>query len=421
MKLSVHGPDPGQPASAAAPPEPHANLSAPPRLLLVSQCAAGAGHVGEVVLADILRARGAGKIHCVSLRAPARAEADLSAEAMTVLSRFDEPLRAAAQGRMRWLADFAAAAQQHAARAPLCAELAQIASQQQSQVLLLVMNSPAMIQVAARLAQQTNLPLLLLVWDDVAQVAQQFGLGRFSSWLLRRQFARALGAAAAVAVVSETMAADYRAQYGAHTLFLRHGRSRAARQSARTEAQEILIGFAGAMHGRRAFNSLVAALDSVDWHFEGLPVRLRITSPSLRVSSSAHARLEYLGWGDEQRSFELLQEADIAYLPHPFEAHLRPVARYSFPTKLSSYLAACLPVLAHAPADSSVASFFHDHPVGACCDSLEPPAVLAALKAVWTNRERFREQAELVHEQVLGPRQFEQQIGKLIAAAGVPT
>jgi hypothetical protein len=56
------------------------------------------------------------------------------------------------------------------------------------------------------------------------------------------------------------------------------------------------------------------------------------------------------------------------------------VSRYSFPAKLTSYLAVGRPVLVHAPADSALAEFCRANPVGAVVDSLEVQPIVDALR-----------------------------------------
>ena len=83
----------------------------------------------------------------------------------------------------------------------------------------------------------------------------------------------------------------------------------------------------------------------------------------------------------------LLAQCDILYCPYWFSAEFQEEARLSFPSKLTTYLAAGRPVLFHGPAYSSPAVFLERERAGICCTSSEPSAVVGALTTIATNGE----------------------------------
>ncbi len=65
---------------------------------------------------------------------------------------------------------------------------------------------------------------------------------------------------------------------------------------------------------------------------------------------------------------KVLSEADVAFLPFSFDPGMRHVVETSFPSKIAEYLAAGLPILAHAPAYSTVALYCREHECGLVVD-----------------------------------------------------
>lgn len=63
----------------------------------------------------------------------------------------------------------------------------------------------------------------------------------------------------------------------------------------------------------------------------------------------------------------LREDADAAYLPMPFDADQQENARLSFPSKLTGYTAAGLPVVIRGPADCSAVCWAQEHPGFARC------------------------------------------------------
>ena len=75
----------------------------------------------------------------------------------------------------------------------------------------------------------------------------------------------------------------------------------------------------------------------------------------------------------------VLADADVAFLPFSFEPEMRHVVETSFPSKIAEYLAAGLPILAHAPSYSTVARYCRDHNCGLVVDEPSEAALRDAL------------------------------------------
>jgi glycosyltransferase involved in cell wall biosynthesis len=65
----------------------------------------------------------------------------------------------------------------------------------------------------------------------------------------------------------------------------------------------------------------------------------------------------------------VLAEADVGFLPLSFEPEMRHVVETSLPSKIAEYLAAGLPILAHAPSSSTVARYCRKYGCGLVVDA----------------------------------------------------
>ena len=90
-------------------------------------------------------------------------------------------------------------------------------------------------------------------------------------------------------------------------------------------------------------------------------------------------QIEYLGWRPVRETIKVMAQTDVTYLPYWFDKSRQFFVHLCFPNKLSTYLAAGRPVIYHGPEESSVAKFFQRFPVGPCCYSLEPDAIVDSL------------------------------------------
>jgi len=277
-----------------------------------------------------------------------------------------------------------------------------------------VLDTPASIAVAARVAGSLGLPLRALVWDDIEHNVRYFGLDRFTAAACRRNFETAIRASTSLAVIGETMREEYQRRYGKQGVILRHGadsppcrsalqgREDAAptvcrsapqgrenadatgRSSAlqRREDTPIRIGFAGSVTARSAFQCLLQALDHLGWAVDGRAVTLVLMGQRFDLWSSVPRRIECHGYRSVDDTIGLLAGCDVNYLPQPFEQDWRPFSEFSFPSKTTTYLAAGAPILLHAPPHASLPAFFERYPFGALVNQLDAQALGEALRGL---------------------------------------
>jgi hypothetical protein len=90
-------------------------------------------------------------------------------------------------------------------------------------------------------------------------------------------------------------------------------------------------------------------------------------------------RLEFRGWHSLPQTIDELASADITYLPYWLDDAYSFATRYSFPTKLSTYVAAACPIMFHGPTHAPAAAFIDRFGLGTTCDSLNQNAILESL------------------------------------------
>jgi glycosyltransferase involved in cell wall biosynthesis len=246
-----------------------------------------------------------------------------------------------------------------------------------------IMDSPLSIEIAEAVAKQLGVPLYVTVWDDVQHIIRYFVIDRLTAKRLSTRFDVNLLGSSSCAVIGETMQAEYQAKYHLRTVILRHGLAPdgGSGQASRSTRDDLIIGFAGTLTARSAFEALLATLDESGWTLNGKRVRLRLIGRRFVIQSNVERRIECLGWlPSVEEAVRSLSECDVTYMPQPFEADWLPFARLSFPTKLTTYLAAGAPVLVHSPKAASLPAFLARYPFGVWCDSLETRDIKQALQ-----------------------------------------
>ncbi len=144
--------------------------------------------------------------------------------------------------------------------------------------------------------------------------------------------------------------------------------------------ERLSIGFVGTLYARQTWQALLAALDEVDWRLQGRKVELVFVGDERKLASQDVARrpIRLTGWLPTPECLKQLEACDLGYLP--YWLNRGEWVEQCFPSKLTSYVAAGIPVLVHAPLQSTPARFLSQYPLGICCPSLDSEDIRAALE-----------------------------------------
>jgi glycosyltransferase involved in cell wall biosynthesis len=252
-----------------------------------------------------------------------------------------------------------------------------------------VLEGQAVIRLARPVANRLDIPLFAQVFDPPGWELRISSSHRISESMLLRRFASAVRASTRCAVASEAMADQYLGAYAAKTVALLPSletRMAVAPSQEDVAGRDIVIAVAGQVYATEEWDALLSALDSTQWKLSGRGVRVRILgrwSPPFGVNKPLF--IEYLGWRKREDAIRLLSEADILYCPYWLDPQYEREARLSFPSKLTTYLAAGRPILFHGPSYASPAIFLKEHDAAIICSSNESSAIIAALTRLTTD------------------------------------
>ena len=359
-----------------------------PKTLLLSRTLPGVGHVGEIILADIVRRMGLDRVHCVAPVSPNYCnQPDPELIGLSIRTIVTDQLEAKRWGSGKWGAvgsvfNYCTGFRAEVAR---CVREVIIEGQNaQVDQIFAVLESPLTFALAHRVAADLRVPLVTLVWDPPEYLVQTSGYDRWSRKSLLREFQRSLASSHRIGVVSETMRRSYSAFTSAPVQILRLGlpvpNLSIAQLPCHLPSNEWLIGFAGSMYANDAWKSLLNALDQVNWKVAKRNVRIRVLSDKVTMSSRRDARIDYLGFRSPEEVQDILTGCHLTYLPQPFSQHQRELCRFAFPTKLANYLALGRPVFVHAPEEGALSEFVKHNLIGSHAASLEPTPILVALE-----------------------------------------
>jgi glycosyltransferase involved in cell wall biosynthesis len=282
------------------------------------------------------------------------------------------------------------------------------------EAILCALHSPPLIKMAKPTADALGLPLTTMVWDPPESDLPQYTIEGAVYQQMLDAFGDALRASERCGVASQNMADSYSSKYGVPCFPLIISIDPVLWRTPRKKADATFtIGFAGGLYARREWEALLEALAQINWTLDGRAVSIRYMGIQLNAVARVPARIEYLGWRSMSETVELLSEVDAAYLPYWFDAERAPSVKLCFPNKLSTYLAAGVPVLYHGPADSSPTRFLSEYPAGVTCHSLEPDALIDALrKLMHGDAAAFAQAGRRALEEALNPDVFRRRVAQ---------
>lgn len=395
-----------------------------PRAVILSGTAPGDPGVGGVILADLVQGAGPQRFTCAWLAPRAMTETPVvdGLETMRIERRYETAFRPVRGISGEIISACALRALRPAMLRECERQVRRLIDRVCPDFLLAVLESPAAIQVAARIRRGTGIPLRSIVWDDVELFCRQAYFDRWTRQRVLADFAYVLSESEQTGVICEAMQQVYERRYGISSIVIRHGLPTAAEpeESVRRadDQDSYVIGFAGSNTAPDALATFVRSMDHSNWRFEGRQIVLRLLGARYLLDSRRPQRIEYFGWRTVEDTRRLLAECDLLYLPQTFDESLRYFAELSFPTKLSTYVAAGRPILLHAPPYASLSKFWEQHDLGPYCRSLDGDELRRALRRGIepddVDASRWIAELAKVHQGVLSRAEFSRQVRHLV-------
>lgn len=257
-----------------------------------------------------------------------------------------------------------------------------------------ILNGQTMIRIAWPVAERLGIPLRVQIWDHPVWWIVDNRLDRLTSRAILRDYDRCIGKSISCGTGSSQMADEYGRKYPGVRFFpliscLDREMLVSTERVDLSGHKEIRIGIAGQLYAAEAFDILMQSLNSVKWEISGKKIRIVFLGSALNLKSRSEVHIEYLGYRSQAETIEIMSACDILYCPYIFAEKLELVSRYSFPSKLVTYLAAGKPVVFHGPDYSAPAAFLRQNNAGILCHTLNAGDILSCLESILGDGELY--------------------------------
>lgn len=236
-----------------------------------------------------------------------------------------------------------------------------------------VVQGQTMIRLARQVADLMNVPLLTQVWDPPTWWLRANKVDSWSQQRILSEFGNAMSSSKRFAAASWAMAEKYESVYGCRSIpvipSLDAGLAKAPAAKLNDD-DTLTIGMAGQLYSSVEWENLLQTLNHSNWMIGNRKVSVKVLGRSVSLNSNTKMQVEFLGWRNQQETIEILSNLDVLYCAYWFDHDFKEEASLSFPSKLTTYLAAGRPVFFHGPEYASPAKFLKQHTAGALCHDL---------------------------------------------------
>lgn len=217
---------------------------------------------------------------------------------------------------------------------------------------------------AFQVARELHLPFLLTAHDDLLYAL----LGQFGLTTAERLLAEAWTHADIRFAISEELGAEYCRRYGKRQfIIVTDGLDSVIAAPYPRRPRQLNVYFMGLLHQsyRKNFDQLIQALDRIARENPEWQVLLTTRgAPAGAIAPGQRVRVNALPFVPESQTIEDMKNADLMYVPLPFEPSDDALVRYSLSTKMISYLGSGRPILYHGPAHAAACTLLEKHGAG---------------------------------------------------------
>jgi glycosyltransferase involved in cell wall biosynthesis len=184
---------------------------------------------------------------------------------------------------------------------------------------------------------------------------------------------------------SEPLQAYYRQRFAVDSVYVYRYLDKPCTATAPPQDRSIIrIGHVGSAYSVPEVKALLGALRAIE-NADGVRFKVMTFGRSPFFESAAAdfpGLVEAAGDVPEDRAVRELQQCRFVYSMYPFEGRYRIFRRTSQPTKMSTYLMAGRPILAHCPPDSSIVAMMTQFRLGVCVASVEQSELAKGVRSV---------------------------------------
>jgi len=252
------------------------------------------------------------------------------------------------------------------------------------QMVWIILNGLYTIQVAAGLTKHLKIPYVAHIWDTPEYKSDQIKLDFITKKHLLDKFDQVLYGASHIISISDSMGRIYEKKYGKESSTMVFCPPKESIYPVRLQienSKEIDIVFAGSLYAYKEWSYFLDAIEEYNILDQERNLNVMCIGP---VSRWAKKRdfVSYEMLKPIKEAAQIINKADIAYLPYWMSEKYSYAVRTAFPSKMSMYVASGTPVLFHGPEESTPTEFLNQYKVGVSCSSIASNDIIDSIHKI---------------------------------------
>jgi len=270
-------------------------------------------------------------------------------------------------------------------------KIARFAKENDVELIWCVAQGQSMTRLIRPISKLTGVPYVVQIWDPLGWWLRGYRFDNLTSHFVMKEFGRVLRDSKCCIAASWAMADEYKKKYNCPNsipVILGFDPSRVEPVTSK-DKDSFVIAFSGQMYASDEMYSLIAALNQLNWQYNGNNISLKLYGKDFPPNiASDNPMITMCGWVPYESLLSELAGADLLYCPYWFSEIFEEESRLSFPSKLTVYLKTGVPVLLHGPSYSSPRIFLENNSAGYICDSLDVNVIAETLEKIITDTDR---------------------------------
>ena len=211
-------------------------------------------------------------------------------------------------------------------------------SQQRPDCIFVVLQGQTMFRIAIQL-HQNGIEFSTFHWDPLSWW-QIHNKARSGVLRLLEEVVPALNSGGVHILPSANFAEYLQLDSGNHVVL---NLAQERMENERIEQDDLFrICFSGQSYAKKEIDFFLESMEQINWKIDDFEVELHVFGNAFLGKST---NIFHHGWVDPSELIKQLSNFDCALLPYPSDKEFNEVAKYSFPSKFSTYMAASLPVM----------------------------------------------------------------------------
>lgn len=215
-----------------------------------------------------------------------------------------------------------------------------------------------LVNIIYQLQADVNIPFYIQIWDPIEWILKEEGVKESEKNEVLKKYDSIIKKSTYIFAASKPMADCYIKEYNKEACEIYISMDKQKFTEFSKNKNDINIVFSGQTYAQNEISQFVKALSRLGWKYHGKKIIFNyLGSNSLDFLNEKDLKhVKIWGYVSQKKLMDICYNSDLLYCPYFFsnDISFEKVSKYSFPSKIVTYMITKTPIVIHAPKYSSV-------------------------------------------------------------------